>query len=299
MLRIGLLAGDSGHTVEFSRRINHVGIDQEQWVDGAKVVAAVETGSQVNPERIPGYVAELGDCGVTMLGTIDELVEQVDAVMVETQDGPDHLAQALPFVEAGLPTFVDKPLATSTADAERLVRAATTKGVAFGSASSLRYALEVQDVRRRAAELGPVLGVDVYTVAVLHPRNPGLFHYGVHGVEMLYELMGTGCQSVRCTWDEGSEVVVGKWADGRIGTARGLRKGKYEFGFTAFCENGVASRTIDGRYFYRELLKVVIERFSRKEWLIAPEQMIEPVAFMEAALASERHGGDEVRLATA
>lgn len=299
MLRLGMLAGDSGHTVEFSRRLNHVGIDAEQWVEGARVVAAVETTSQIDADRIPGYVEQLRQCGVELLPRIEDLVGRVDAVLIETQDGGDHLEQAMPFIEAGLPLFVDKPLATSTADARRIVAAARTRGIAFGSSSALRYALEVQDVQRRREELGPVLGVDVHSVAVLHPRNPGLFHYGVHGVETLYALMGTGCRSVRSVRDEGSEVAVGRWADGRIGTVRGLRRGKLEFGFTAFCQNGVASHRIDGRYFYRELLKVLVDRLARGQWLLTPEELIEPVAFMEAANRSTELGGDEVGLATA
>jgi len=294
-----MLAGDSGHTVEFTRRLNHVGIEAEQWVEGARVVAAAPATSQIDPDRIPGYHQQLAECGVPMVARVEDLFGTVDAILVETQDGSDHLAQALPIVEAGVPLFVDKPLATSTADAGRIVEAARKRGIAFGSSSALRYALEVQDVQRRRDELGRVLGVDAYTVAVLHPRNPGLFHYGVHGVETLYALMGTGCRSVRCLWEEGAEVAVGRWADGRIGTVRGIRRGRYAFGFTAFCEKGVEPRRVDERYFYRELLKVLVDRLTRGEWLLSPDEMIEPVAFQEAAHRSAQRGGEEVRLETA
>src|SRR5438067_239646 len=263
MLRLGMLAGDSGHTVEFTRRLNQVGIADEQWVDGARVVAAAPVGSRIDPDRIPGYVEQVRECGVEILPRVEELIGRVDAVLIETQDGGDHLEQAMPFIRAGVPLFVDKPLATSTADARQIVEAARARGVAFGSSSSLRYSLEVQEVQGRREELGPIVGVDAYSVAVLHPRNPGLFHYGVHGVETLYALMGTGCQSVRCVWDEGTEVAVGRWADGRLGTVRGIRRGKYAFGFTAFCQNGVEPRRIDDRYFYRELLKVLVARLTR------------------------------------
>ena len=173
------------------------------------------------------------------------------------------------------------------------MEAAQRKGSVLHSASALRYALEVQDVQRRANEIGPVIGVDTYGPASLHPRNPGLFHYGVHGVEMLYALMGPGCRSVRCSWEEGTEVVVGRWADGRLGTVRGTRRGTYAFGFTAFCEKEVVPATIDGRYYYRELLKVVIKALATGEWPLTAAELIEPVAFQVAALESARSGGDE------
>jgi predicted dehydrogenase len=202
MLRLGMLAGDSGHTVEFTRRLNQVGIPDEQWVGGARVVAAAQVGSRIDPDRIPGYVEQIRQCGVEIVPRVEDLIGLVDAVLVETQDGGDHLEQAMPFIQAGVPLFVDKPLATSTTDARQIVEAARARGIAFGSSSALRYSLEVQDVHRRRDELGPVVGADAYSVAVLHPRNPGLFHYGVHAVETLYGLMGVGCQSVRCVWDE-------------------------------------------------------------------------------------------------
>ena len=144
--------------------------------------------------------------------------------------------------------------------------------------------------------IGPVVGADTYGPASLHPRNPGLFHYGVHAVEMLYALMGPGCRSVRCTWEEGAEVCVGRWSDGRLGTVRGTRRGAYAFGFTAFCEKHVVPATIDGRYFYRELLKVVVNALTTGEWPLTPVELIEPVAFQVAALRSSQRVGEEVPL---
>ncbi len=82
-----------------------------------------------------------------------------------------------------------------SADANLMLDAARRGGTFVWSASSLRFALEVQDVQRRREELGAVLGADAYSPANLHPANPGLTHYGVHGVEILYGLMGTGCRT--------------------------------------------------------------------------------------------------------
>jgi len=299
MLRLGIVSCDTSHVVQFTMRLNHVGIAEDQWVDGARIVAAVPGTSLVSPERIPGFVQQLRDYGVEILERPADLLGRVDAALVEANDGSIHAELAVPIVEAGLPVFVDKPLATSVADARRIVDAARARGVALTSASSLRYALEVQDVQRRRDELGGVLGADAYTPASLHPRNPGLFHYGVHGVEMLYALMGTGCQSVRCVREEGAEVVVGKWHDGRLGTVRGVRSGAHSFGFTAFCEQAVVPVAVDQRYIYRELLEVVVGMFETGRWPLTAEQLVEPVAFQEAAYQSAQRGGEEVRLATA
>lgn len=298
MIRVGLVDCDTSHVVAFTQRLNHRGIPDDQWVEGAEVVAAVPGTSQISPERITPHTQQLRDLGVEIVDRPESLIGRVDAVFIESVDGSVHLERAWPFLEAGVPTFIDKPFTTSTADARRLLQAAAERGVPLTSASALRYALEVQEVKR-GAEIGPILGVDTYGPASLHPRNPGLFHYGVHAVEMLFELMGTGCQSVRCTWENDVEVVVGRWSDGRIGTVRGTRQGPYAFGFTAFGEKQVLPRIVDGRYFYRELLKVIVEMLETGRWPLTSEELIEPVAFQEAALRSAERGGEEVRLAAA
>ena len=295
-LRIGLVDCDTSHVVAFTQRLNHVGIDRSHWLDGAKVVAAVPGTSEVSPERIPGFVDQLRGYGVEILERPEELIGRVDAIMVESVDGSVHLGRALPFVEAGLPLFVDKPFTTSIADARRLVEAARARGVPLTSASALRYCPEVLAVQARADELGPVLGVDAYTPGSLHPRNPGLFHYGVHGVETVYALMGTGCRAVRCVHEEGVDVVVGRWTDGRVATVRSTRRGSYALGFTAFCEKGVVPALVDSKGLYTDMLRVVLRMFETGEWPLSPDELVEPIAFQEAALRSQERGGEEVAL---
>lgn len=296
MPRIGIVSCDTSHVVQFTMRLNHVGISADQWVDGAEVVAAVPGSSLVSPERIPGFVQQLRDLGVEILERPGDLLGRVDAVFVEANDGSVHAELALPFVEAGLPVFVDKPFATTVEDARRMVRAAQAKGTPLFSASALRYALEIPKVRQDAA-VGRIVGADAYSPAALHARNPGLTHYGVHAVEMLYELMGTGCESVRCVWEEGAEVVVGRWSDGRLGTVRGTRSGAHSYGFTAFGEKQVVPVAVDARFIYRELLQAIVGMLKTSSWPLSADELIEPVAFQVAAYESARRNGEEIRLA--
>jgi virulence factor len=288
MLRIGLVDCDTSHVVAFTQRLNHVGIDAGLWVDGATVVAAVPGQSQVSPERVPGFVEQLRGWDIAIVERPEDLLGQVDAVMVTSVDGSVHRERALPLIEAGLPAFVDKPFACSLSDARALVEAAQRRGVP-----------EILDLQARAEELGPVVGVDAYTPGALHPRNPGLFHYGVHGVEMLYALMGTGCRSVRTVFEEAGDVTVGRWADGRLGTVRTTRRGSYALGFTCFRERAAVPVLVDGKRLYSDMLRVAVEMFQTGRWPLSPDDLIEPVAFQEAALRSQERGGEEVALARA
>ena len=294
-IRLGIVDCDTSHVVAFTERLNHVGIAEDQWVDGAQVLAAVPLPSLVSPERVEPFTEKLRGYGIEILSLPEDLIGRVDGVLIEAVDGSVHLERALPFIEAGVPLWIDKPLTCSTAEARTLVDAARRKGVPLLSASALRYDLSVQDVLARRDELGAVLGVDAYTPATTHPRNPGLFHYAVHGVELVYGLMGPGCRRVRCVHTEGVDVAVGEWSDGRLGTVRGTRQGSYGLGFSAFCEKGVVTQT-SSKYYYRELLKRIVEMFRAGISPMSDDELVEVVAFQEAANLSMERDGQPVLL---
>lgn len=289
-VRIGIVDVDTTHAIEFTKRLNHIGIGEDQWVEGAKVVCFWAGPSAIRPdEEVREFARVLREeLGVKQVEDLREMIGMIDAVMIESVDGSVHYERALPFIEAGIPTFIDKPFTCSLEQARRLAELAEKRNVPLFTSSSLRYALEVQELKARLGEYGKVLGADAYSPAPYHERNPGLFHYGIHGVETLYALMGKGCKQVWCVWRDDAEVVVGVWADGRIGTVRGTRVGVHGYGFTAFCERKIVASSIDARFIYRELLKRVVEMFRTGKPPLDVWESVEIVAFIEAAMRS-RH----------
>jgi len=298
MVRIGIVDFDTSHVVEFTKRINHVDVSPEQWVEGGKVVIGCPGASQIAPKNmIEERIGILGEkYGVRIVEKPEEMIGQIDAVMIESVDGSVHLERARPFLEAGIPMYVDKPFTCSLTEAKELVRLAACRKVPLFSTSSLRYGKEILELKAKEGEAGRVVGADAYSPASLHPRNPGLFHYGIHGVEILYALMGPGCQAVWCVWQEGAEVVTGLWKDGRIGTVRGTRAGAHSYGFIAFCEKMVVSTPIDASWIYHEMLKRILEMFNTGKAPIEIDETVEIVAFIEAALKSSQNDGQKVAL---
>lgn len=293
MLKLGILDFDTSHCVEFTKRINHVDCPKDQWVDGAKVVIGCPGESKLSPERIPGYTAAMKKYGVPLVDKPTEMIGKVDAMLIEAVDGSVHYERARPFLEAGLPCFVDKPFACSVADARKLIALAEKKKVPIFSSSALRYAPELVQYAADAKH-GKLVGCLTYGPASLHERNPGLFHYGIHAVEMLYTLMGPGCRRVTCTHDKGTDVATGQWKDGREATIRGIRDGKSGFGFVAFAEKDIKPVALGTKYIYRELLKKVIETFTTGKPAVDPAETLEIVAFIEAAYKSgNNHGAGE------
>ncbi len=296
MLRLGIVDFDTSHAVEFTKRLNHVDIAEDQWVEGARVVAGVPGTSQISPNVIGPNTEKLKQYGIEILDDPAALFGKIDAVLIEAVDGSVHLERAKPFLEKGIPTYVDKPFACSLADARAMVDIAEQKHVPIMSSSSLRYAPEVVAAAGGKSPLGKVIGVSTYGPAPTHPRNPGLFHYGIHPVEILYTLMGPGCRKLTALSDPGGEVVTGVWADGRLATVRGIRTGSAEYGFTIFGSEKVATREVSTKYIYRELLKQIVSLFTTRQQPIDPRETLEIVAFIEAAKRSGDAGGAPVEI---
>jgi predicted dehydrogenase len=288
--RVGIIGLDTSHSVAFTKVLN--ASEPDAAYKGYRVVAAYPQGSrdiESSTKRVPGYIEEIKKQGVVIVDSIKDLLKQVDVVLLETNDGRRHLEQALEVFKAGKRVFIDKPIAASLADTLAIFNASKKYGVPTFSASSLRYIKGLEKLDKSS-----VVGADTFSPATIEQTHPDLFWYGVHGVETLYTVMGTGCKSVKRTHTDQTDVVVGTWADGRIGTFRGTRSGKHEYGGTVYTLNG--NVTLGPYGGYEPLLKEIIQFFETGIPPVSPEETIEIFAFMEAADESKRRGGVEVAL---
>ena len=125
-------------------------------------------------------------------------------------------------------------------------------------------------------------------------RVVAVYPQGIHGVETLFTVMGTGCESVTRTSTPDIDVVVGKWKGGRVGTFRGIRKGKRGYGGTAFGSKGIGPIGPYGGY--RPLVVEIVKFFRTGQVPVSAEETLEIYAFMEAADESKRQGGAVVTL---
>ena len=292
-LRAGIIGLDTSHAVAFTKILNDP--EAKEDVAGCRVVAAYPKGSpdiESSVSRVPGYTEEVKKHGVEIVDSIEELLKKVDVVLLETNDGRPHLEQVLPVLKAGKLVFIDKPIAGSLSDAIAILDAAEKYKVPVFTSSSLRYTEGAQALRK--GKIGDIIGCDAYSPCSLEATHPDLFWYGIHGVETLFTVMGTGCESVTRVSTPGLDVVVGKWAGGRVGTFRGIRQGKSGYGGTAFGTKGIDQ--IGSYGGYRPLLVEIVKFFRSGESPVSREEMLEIYAFMEAADESKRQGGCPVTL---
>jgi len=286
--RVGIIGLDTSHATAFTKALNDPSAGPE--FGGYKITAAYPRGSseiKSSYDRIPGYTEEVKKSGVEIAGSMEELLTKCDVVLLETNDGRLHLEQALQVMKAGKLMFIDKPIAASLTDAIAIFNAAAHYNLPVFSSSSLRYGTGAAEINH--GSIGKVLGADTYSPATLERTHPDLFWYGIHGVETLYTVMGTGCKSVSGIFTDDADFVTGLWRDNRIGTFRGIRKGKTDYGGTAFGEKGIAQV---GRYNgYNSLLAEIIKFFQTGTAPVPPAETIEIFAFLTAAYESKKLNG--------
>lgn len=293
-LRAGIIGLDTSHVLAFTETLNKGPKNpaDADKVAGVKVVAAYPQGSkdiEASVKRVPEYTEKVKALGVEIVGSIEELVNQVDVVFLESNDGRVHLEQVRPVLKAGKPVFIDKPIAGNLKEVILILEEAKKAGVPLFCSSSLRFGKNTQAVRN--GSIGKVKSAETTSPSSLEKTHPDLYWYGVHGCESLFTVMGTGCKSVkRGTTADGKIEVTGTWADGRTGIFRESKT----YGGKAVGEQGEAPiGSYDG---YDVLLFEVVKMFRSGKPPVSAEETIELYAFMEAADESKRRGGAEVTL---
>lgn len=204
--------------------------------------AVIDSVWDEDPARAEAFAAKFG-CTVVS-SPAQAAARRPDGAMV-TCISADHGRVALPFLEAGVPAFVDKPFAISRADLDLLCGAAERTGTPLASSSSLRYAREYVTLREnlQAGRLGTALGgtaVVCHSIAgYLKPGNTwqdeiergggSIINMGIHGLEPLVAALGPGIASVSCcraklhlvdSQSEDMAVITLQWRDGKIGTVQ-------------------------------------------------------------------------------
>jgi predicted dehydrogenase len=292
-LKAGIVGCDTSHVIAFTDLINDPAAAGP--LANVEITVAFPGGSSevaASRDRLAGFVRELRERGVTIVDSIEAVVDQSDVFILASVDGRQHLEQ-FRAIARGKPVFIDKPAAASLADVLAIFRHADATNTPCFSASGLRFCDEVTGLAADKS-IGKVVGCDTASPMTIEPHHPDLFWYGVHGMEALYTLMGTGCETIVRTDTDSSAVVVGRWGDGRIGSFRGFKQGPAEYAATVYGTKGVGHRT--GFSGYQPLVERVCEFFVTGKPPFDRAETFEMFAFMEAADESKRLGGQPVAL---
>ncbi len=191
--------------------------------------------------------------------------------------------------------FVDKPLAASLEDARRIAALAKETGTPLFSSSSVRFHPDIPKMRD-IKSIGVVSRVQANYQLNMVPFHPDLYYYGIHGVEALYAVMGTGCTAVTRAVTPDSDVTTCHWKDGRVGVYNALLKqGQKQPVLELTGTKGTA--TTGGPANYDGLIAAIAEFFHTGRSPVPIAETLEVFEFMTAAQISKDKGGAAVKLA--
>jgi len=292
-LRLGIVGTDTSHVIAFTKILNDA--KNAEHIPGAKIVAAYVGGSSDIPEsfnRVQKYADELKtQWGVEIVPDISTLCKRVDGVLLESVDGRKHLEQAREIIAAGKPMFIDKPLASTLEDAREIDRLAKAAGVKWFSSSSLRYG-EVATTMKFADATGAM----TWGPGPLEAHHQlDLSWYAIHPIEMLFALLGRGCEEVTRTVGAESDDITCRWKDGKIGSVRALRP-YGEYGAVVWRPKGIVQSSPKAKAGYTPLLVEIVKFFQTGVPPVPNDETLEIFAFMDAAQRSKESGGKPVRL---
>jgi len=284
-IRIGLGGVNTSHADAFSRIFN--GSDGEgPRLDSERIVAIwggdserLETLSRKH--RIETTVSDPND----MIGSIDAAL-----VIDDTDGGGKHAALARPFIEAGIPVYIDKPMTTDYAEAVALFDLAERHDTPVMSCSALRFAVELEAARGELERIGRLSSI----VSV----GPGdWYYYGVHAVEVLGVVAGTGATWVHRHAMEDRDITVIDYDTGPSAVVETLRDAAYVFHLTAYGADGWTSvEVVDFNGFYTNTMREVVRMVETGTSPLGREQTLEVLAILEAGNRSAA-AGQRVNLA--
>lgn len=298
-IKVGVIGLDTSHAMAFTKTINEKAwpgaAEEKEGLPTLQVTVAYPQGSKDIPEsvqRVPEYTEHMKALGVTIVDSIEALVAQVDAVLLESNDGKVHWEQLQPVLKAKKPVFVDKPVAATLVDTLRIYHAAEASQTPIFSSSALRFGKATQ--KARAGEFGKLQRVTSWSPASLEPSHVDLFWYGIHGVEPLFTTLGTGITQVtREKTEDGLIQVTGTWSDGRVGIFQEANQtDRKPYGGVMVSDTGEhALSNFEG---YEPLVAAIVNFFRTGKSPVSAHETLEIYAFMEAADESKRQGGKPV-----
>lgn len=310
-VKVGVLGVDNYQCVEFAQMYNNPKAAGD--LAGLKVVAAYpDTPSEDIEDSIkwlPMWQKQIAAQGVKIVGSIDELLKECDAVMIMNVDGRKHRAQAETVLKAGKRLFIGRPMAAKLEDVAAIFKVAEQTKTPVWSSSQHRYSPGFIGMKNHD-EVGKVIGCDVYGGCPMHPSHPDLTWHALHSIETLYAIMGPGVETVSCVSTPTTELITATYPDGRVGTYRGIKKGAPKYSATVFGDKGVSIAGIYGHgvpvkgvvptndeYMgYKGIGIEMAKFFKGGPAPVSPAETLEIFAFIDAAHASRQKNGAPVRI---
>jgi len=272
-MRIGAIGAENSHTIAIAKLIN-----VEKKIKGFSVdYVWGETDAFAKAAARDGQIPNIVKTPKQMLG-------KVDAVFVDHRHPKYHLKAVWPFVEAGIPAFVDKPFCYRASEGKAFLKMARQKGTPVTSFSVLPFYDSFQQFKRKVAKLGEIVAAASYGPCDLKSQWGGVFFYGIHQVDVMLHAFGYDVKSVLVT-KNGANRATGQlfYPSGLIATMALIKEGCPGFGITAMGTKGqLHMPLVGGKNPYLNGTRTFTRMFKTGVEPMTHEQMLKPVQVLEA-----------------
>jgi len=290
-MRIGIVGAENSHCAAVAKTLN-----VRKSCGSARVVAVWgETRAFAEAAAAAGEVPRI-------VRRPEEMIGQVDGVMIDHRHAKFHIAAARPFVEAGIPAFVDKPFSFTVREGGALLELAKARGVPVTSFSTIpEQEAFGKDFRRQVRAAGRITSIDTAGPCDIKSKYGGVFFYAIHQVDAILKAFGAGIEAVqvvKASRGNPNAAAVMTYRDGGpIVTMQLVKEGQCGFAFRAAGAKAAveyAHRSDDDPYLsgIRKWLRMF--RTGKEPYTAA--EMLEPIAVLEA-LAKSVRTGKRVRVA--
>lgn len=222
--------------------------------------------------------------GIERVGSIAELVEKSDCLNVLSPDNPEQHEELCELpLKSGKRVYVDKTFAETKASAEKIFSWAEESGTPCFSASALRFAAELEGVRREE-------------VQGIVSQGPGLLsNYSIHQIEPIVALMGPEAARVLFTGSEACPALTIEYRDGR--RAHFSHHGwDCPFAMTLDLSEGKTKRLVVESDYFRLFMREMTGFFLGKEPPVSHRDTVAVIAVREAAVKASQTPGQWVEV---
>lgn len=283
-MKIGIIGAENSHTKAIATIIN-----VEKRIKGCSVEYVWgETDAFAKDAAKAGQIPNIVNKPKDMLG-------KVDAVLCDHRHAKYHLKAVWPFVEQGVPAFVDKPFCYRAEEGKQFLRMADAKGTPVTSFSVLTHQKSFRRFKHKIARIGEIKAATTWGPCDLRSKWGGVFFYGIHQVDLVLHVFGFNVKAVQ-VMRNGARNATGQilYPSGLIVTMQLLKEGAPGFGMSAVGTEGAAQMAITpDQNQYLTGVKTFTKMFKTGKRPLSNEQMLRPVQVLEALERSVKSGAVE------
>jgi len=277
-IRIGIIGAENSHTVTYGRLFN-----RDKKFPGCRVV-----GVWGETDEFAKNAAEKGHIP-WIVKDPSEFMGKINALIVDHRHAKYHIPAAWPFVEAGIPTFIDKPFCYRVSEGKKFFAMAREKGTPVTSFSTVARGAGIKDMREQVAGMKKIYHIVSSGHCDVESKYGGVFFYGVHQVQRLMVVFGEDIEKVRVTRHGDRDSAILLFSSGYQVTMV-MAKGRPPFQLAVVTDEGIRELKprveSDPMTPYREIVAL----FREGKVARTPESLLKETAVLEALERSVASG---------